>query len=569
MFGGLSRLRQITTVLARHGLDHYLHDRPGKAQAKKTDAERAAASAVNTATARRFRAVLEELGPTFVKFGQVVSTRGDLLPPGFAEALSDLQDHVGPMSAVDLQAALQAGLPAPVGELFAHFDEVPLASASIAQVHRGVTHAGEVVAVKVQRAHIRRTILRDLDLLRVVAQLADAIIDESGMVTPRGVVDEFESALLAELNFTHEAKQIDRFAANLRGDPTAPPRTYVVPKVYPALSSPTVLTMELMQGKRLGELTSVEQRKQVARQVVQASFDQLLIDGLFHADPHPGNCFVRDDNRLALIDFGSVGEVSYAMRETLVVLVMSIGLRDASAVARLLYRVGFAETRFSLHQLRDAVASIFHRYTRVGNNLAQVGASELLRELFELAARFRLRLPSEYALVARAAMTVEGMIRQLDPQLEVLDMVQPLIKKLMEEQFSLPELGGSTVRNLLRARDLARDLPLTASQILMDLQNGKLRVRIDNDRFDTIARNIDALGVVVFMGLVAGGAVTGSLFILARYDWTFHGLPVVPVVALYGASLLFGAALGRFILAPRVHKISVGRWMSRRRRLRG
>ncbi len=560
MASWVGRLRQITAVLARHGLDHYLHDRP---HSRAPTAQTADGARKQAAMARRFRAVLEELGPTFIKFGQVLSTRGDLLPPGFAAALAGLQDHVAPLAAGELAAALSAGLPRPVEALFADFEPQPLASASIAQVHRAKTHAGEIVAVKVQRPHIRGKILSDLDLLRVLAQLAEAIIDESGMVTPRGVVDEFEGALLGELNFTHEAQQIGRFAANLQGTS----RSYVVPKVYTALSSATILTMEMMQGTRLHDLGAHHDRRAIARSVVHAAFDQLLVDGLFPADPHPGNCFVRDDNTLALIDFGSVGEVSYAMRETLVVLIVSIGLRDASSVARMLYRVGVAQARFSIHQLRDAVATLFHRYGQPEHGLAQVAGAQLLRELFELAARFGLRLPSEYALVARAAMTVEGVIRELDPELEVLALAQPLIKQLLEGQFALPEVGQSALRNVLRARDVARDLPLTASQILMDLQSGKLRLQVENDRLDTIARNIDALGLIVFMGLVAGGAVTGSLFILARYEWTFHGLPVVPVLALYGASMLFGAALGRALVAPRLHKVSLGRWLSRRRRL--
>jgi ubiquinone biosynthesis protein len=556
-FANLRRLREITAVIARHGLGHYLEQRRAKGEA-----DPAAPVESIPASARRFRDTLEELGTTFIKFGQVLSTRADLLPPGFAEALSDLQDHVTPMPNAQVHEAIEAGLGMPVAQLFMEFDDAPLASASIAQVHRAKTRDGQEVAVKVQRPGIRDKLLQDLDLLRVLAQLLEKIIEESGMVTPRGVVEEFESALLGELDFTHEARMLARFRANLDGKE----RSYVVPAVFQGLSCQTVLTMEFMRGTRLSELTPAHDKKAICANIVKAAFEQLFVDGLFHADPHPGNCFILPDNRLALIDFGSVGQISYAMRETLVVLVLSVGMRDADAVARLLYRVGIPEDRVSLHRLRDACASLFAEYLRDRTTIANVEAAQLLKELFDLAARFRVRIPSEYALVGRASVTVEGVIRQLDPQLEVLDQAKPIIRKLIEEQFTLPDFGDSTVKNLLRARDVVRELPITLSQILMDLENGKLRVQVENAQLAAIARNIDSLGLVIFMGLVAGGLVTGSLFILARYDFELWGLPIVPTFALYAASVLFGTALGRYFLSPRLRKISVSRWLARRRR---
>ena len=547
----LGRLRQITTVVARHGLAQYSEQRRGgrKARADKlVDPE-----ASFTATARRFRSMLEELGPTFIKFGQILSTRGDLLPPGFAKELVDLQDQVVPMPAAEAKRTIEEALGAPVEKLFSRFDEQPLASASIAQVHRAVTLTGDEVAVKVQRPNIRAKMLGDLDILRYLAQLAEAIIEESGLVTPRCIVEEFESALLAELDFEREADNMRRFAEKLARSPT--PRSYVVPRVYDELSAETVLTMEFVRGRRFSELTNPAERRAVAANIARASFEQLFQDGLFHADPHPGNAFILPDARIALIDFGSVG-----------VLVVAVGLRDADSAARLLYRVGVPDAQVSLYRLRDACASLFDKYLSDRAMIANVQAAQLLRELFDLAARFRIRIPSEYALVARASITVEGIIRQLDPELDVLDVVKPYVKKLVDEQLALSELGDAAMRNLVRARSLMRDLPMAASQVLMDLEAGKLRLQVDNPKLDTIAKNIDALGVIVFMGLVACGLIVGSLVYLSRYEYRMFGIPVLPSVGLYLASMLFGSALGRYLLTPRLRKISVGRWLARRRR---
>ena len=557
--GNLTRLRQISAVIARHGLDHYMDARRRRrrppAGGRPNDGQVAA-------MAGRFRALLEELGPTFIKFGQVLSTRPDLLPRPFIEALVDLQDHCQPMSAAEAEAAVVGGLGRPLAELFADFSAQPVASASIAQVHRARLHSGEPVAVKVQRPHIRARIGQDIDILSVLARLAEAIIEESGIMTPRGVVDQFEQALMREVDFTHEAAMTRRFRKNLKGGR----RPYVVPTIYADLSCETVLTMSFVEGEKIAALGPTRDRASIAHNIVLAAFDQLFVDGLFHADPHPGNWFVLPDDRLALIDFGATGTLSFAMREALVVLVLSIGTRDADATARLLYRQGVTEERVSLHKLRDACASLFDRALRDAESFAQIAPSELLLELFEIAARFRLRLPSEYALVTRASLTIEGIIRQLDPELTVLTRAKPLMRRLIEERFSLPTLQDSTLKNLLRARDLVRDLPMTASQILMDLEGGRVRVQVEIGKLEQIARNIDTLGVVVSTGLVAGGLVTGSMFILARYEWAVFGLPVVPIVGLYIASMLFGGVLGRLLLAPRLRKVSLARWLARRRR---
>ena len=560
--GSIGRFRHIAAVVARHGLGHLLDRQRARSKAKAGDAPEEVEPEIGGAAARRFRAILEDLGPTFIKFGQVLSTRADLLPPGFAETLSTLQDDCPPMPQADVEQALRCGLGKPITELFRELDIKPVASASIAQVHRAVTHGGDEVAVKIQRLGVRERILDDLDFLRYLAQLVETIVEESGVVTPRDIVDEFESAFLAELDFEREAQMIRRFRANLEGKE----RTYIVPKVYDELSSRTVLTMEFVRGRRVTSLEPMHDPKKIATNMVHAAFEQMFVDGLFHADPHPGNLWVLDDNRLALLDFGCVGQISYAMRETLVVMAISIGMRDADTVSRLLYRIGIPDQRVSLFKLRDACASLFDQYLHDQTTLAHVEAAELLKELFDLAARFRVRIPSEYALIARASVVVEGLIRKLDPDLEMLKTAGPYIHKLIQEQLTVPDIQDNALKNLVRARGFLRDLPTTAAQILMDLENGKLQIQFENPRLETIARNIDALGVTLFMGLIAGGLVVGSFSLLGRYEFLWMGVPVLPAVGLVAAAILLGGALGRYVLAPRIRKISVGRWLQGRRR---
>ncbi|MEO1481042.1 MAG: AarF/UbiB family protein [Myxococcota bacterium] len=557
----LGRLREITAVVAKHGLAEYLDRRKSDDDAGSDGTAPLGSGQVRGA--ERFRSVLEELGPTFVKFGQILSTRPDLLPPGFAEALTGLQDDVAPMSSEDVHAALHSSFGCDATELFASFDETPIASASIAQVHRATTREGDEVAVKIQRPRVHESVVRDLDLLGLIAQLAESLVAESGLVTPRAIVDEFESAILAELDFEREATSIERF----RNNALASERTYVIPKVYRDLTSKRVLTMSFVRGEKVTAISDPDRKRRIAENVVKSAFDQLFQDGLFHADPHPGNAYVLPDDRIALLDFGSVGEISYAMRETLVVLVVAVAMRDADTVARLLYRVGIPDARISLYRLRDACASLFDAYLKDTTTLDSIEAARLLQDLFELAATFRIRIPSEYALVARAAITVEGVIRQLDPNLEVLPVARPYINRLVEEQLAIAEIGDSAMKNLVRARSILRDLPLTASQILTDLEAGKLTIQVENRVLDQIARNLDSLGLTVFMGLIAGGLVSGALFYLSRYEVELYGVPILPTAAFFVASVLFGGAIGRIFLAPRVRKFSIAKFIGRRRRI--
>lgn len=544
------RLRQITTVIVRHGLGHLLDQRRVK---KRKGPERDRAEATAPDLALRFRHVLEELGPTFVKFGQVLASRGDLLPAGFAETLRGLQDNVAPMPASVIDQQIRSAFGQPAEKLFASFDVQEVASASIAQVHRAVTHDGRQVAVKVQRPGLEQQIAADLDLLQVLARLCQNMIQETGMVAARDVVDEFADMLRGELDFAREAQTMERFWRNAQKEG----RTYVVPRPLLDLSAGPVLTMEWLEGQRFSKLKPGPFAKQVAGHIVQACFDQLFVDGLFHADPHPGNCLVLDDGRLGLIDFGAAARISFSMRETLVVLVLSVGMRDAGAIARLLYRIGIPEERVHLAHLREAIAKMLDERLRDQQTYAEQDPMAMLQALFDVAARFGVRIPAEYALIGRAAVTVEGILRSLDPSFEVVEKARPLLRTLLEEQFTVRELGNTALRNMLRARDFARELPMTITQVAMDLEHGKLRLQMDNPALNQIPRAIDTLGLVVFMGLVAAALIVGSMLVLARTEWRVFGLPVVPLVGLYLASMLFGTALGRWYLAPRWKKLSV------------
>src|SRR6266852_685038 len=296
----LQRLREISVVVVRHGFGELLdRSRLWDVLGRREPGERPLRAEMRATSARRFRETLADLGPTFIKLGQILSSRPDILPPDFIAELSHLQDSAPPMTLEAVLRLVEQGLGHPAGELFAQIDPEPLASASIAQVHRARLKSGESVVVKVQRPAIEQQIRSDTDLLFYLARFLEGVIEETGIYTPTGIVSEFRQAMLIELDFENEARNIQEFAK------THAERPYVViPKLYRELSCRTVITLQELKGRKLKEVLHDPEGvdpKQLARHVLDASFHQLVRDGLFHGDPHPGNVMVLSENRIGLL----------------------------------------------------------------------------------------------------------------------------------------------------------------------------------------------------------------------------------------------------------------------------
>jgi ubiquinone biosynthesis protein len=557
-FKDLSRLRQISAIVVRHGFGELwqrsrLRDRVGLG-----DGEGAPSPEVQRqSTARRFRELLAELGPTFIKLGQVLSTRADMLPAEFIEELGRLQDSAPPISLEVVRAQIQRCLGKPWDEAFASIDEAPLASASIAQVHRGTTREGDEVAIKIQRPDIRARIETDLDLVYYLALALEAVIEEVGVYTPSGIVEEFDRAIHEELDFAHEARNIRAFQETNRERP------YIaIPKVYDDLSGATVLTMEYLRGTKITEVTDEQfDRKELARRIVEESFHQLFDDGLFHADPHPGNLIVLPDKRVGMLDFGLVGRLSPGMRQTLVMLTLAVALKDPDTVARILYRVGIPDTRTNLAAFRADINAVLLRYK--GKSLEEITAGSLLRDLLDLAVRYRIRIPKEYALLSRASVATEGIIRQLDPKMDIAATTMPLVRQVLFGQLSPDSLQGGLLKGILRLQELSQAVPAQLSQVLMDLEGGKFLVNVRAKQLDDLTDAVRRLAVVLMVGMLGASLIVGAFVSMSRTAWNFHGIPVLGVVAIASGSMLFGAVGTWYFVVVRLRKIRLSRWFRR------
>ncbi len=556
----LRRLREISVVVVRHGFGE-LWDRAKiwDVLGRREEGQRPSREEMRATSARRFRETLSELGPTFIKLGQILSARPDILPRDFIAELSLLQDRAASMPVATVLKLIEKGLGRPANELFASIDDEPMASASIAQVHRARLPSGEDVVVKVQRPGIEEQIRSDTDLLFYLARFLEGVIEETGIYTPTGIVTEFRNAMLLELDFENEARNIEEFARSHASRPYV-----VIPKLYRDLSSRTVITMEELKGVKLKTVLDAPgfpgvDRKQLARNVLEASFQQLFTDGLFHGDPHPGNVIVMEGNRIGLLDFGLVGRLSRQMQETIIVLVLAIALREPDTVARLLYKVGVPDDRINLQQFRQQIHDMLERYT--GLKLSEVDPGALMSELVDLAMKYRIKIPKEYAVLSKASATTEGIVRQLDPELDVTQAALPYARQLLYDRYNPASMSGGFLRLLLQIQGFLQDTPQQLSQILMDLEGGKFNVQVRSEDLAKLNSNVKALGILLFAGMIAAGLTVGA-FSLAGRASEGAGTTVWPIAALVGlalAGMLFGAALTWTLLSGRLRKISVRR----------
>ncbi|HYZ04879.1 MAG TPA: AarF/ABC1/UbiB kinase family protein, partial [Rubrobacter sp.] len=418
--GNLRRFSQISRVLVRHGFGFVFDVRRDRREKKGLQEFLAPNFGV------RLRRTLDDLGPTFVKFGQVLSTRSDILPEGVLSELQKLQDTATPMPAGVAQEIIEGELGAPVDELFASFDPVPLGSASIGQVHRAVLRGGETVAVKVQRPKAPRRVAGDLELMRDFAALLDRRFGRRLFIDVRGLVAEFEVVIRRELDYSAEAENARRFAANFAGTQV------VIPEVYLGLSTPRVLTEEYIEGTRFRDIRplvlSPSERRRIASMGAEAIFKMAFEDGFFHGDPHPSNLLLTPAGDLALLDFGMVGYMSQGDIEALSRLFIAVIQRDAAAALQALERLGVryaTEVRGDL--IRD-LREFLNKYS--GLSVGEVTLGQALSELVALARRYRLRMPPVFPLLTKALVTAEGLARSIDPTINVYEVARPYAQRL-------------------------------------------------------------------------------------------------------------------------------------------
>lgn len=524
----LGRVRDISGVLARYGFGEVL----GRMGFGPKRSEEAAADSKERSWATRLRMALEELGPSFVKLGQIMSTRADVLPPELILELTKLQDAVPAVPFAAIKDQVERSLGAEMSEIYAEFDEKPLAAASIAQVHRAKlrTEDGLMdVVVKVQRPGIGDTISSDLDILHTFAALLERAVPESRIYSPAALVHQFDRAIISELDFATEAENAIRFAQNFQGF-----RNVKFPKVYREATTKHVITLEFLDGRKVFDAVAEgHSGKKLARLAMDIIVKQIFEDGFFHADPHPGNVLILgapEDPTLAMFDLGMVGRLSPRLRDLSVDLMVAAVRRDYDGIADVLYAIGTPTKKIDMNAYRAEVALLAEKY--LGKQLKDLEISALIRDLAQGAMKFGIEVPADFMLVGKALMTVEGVGKKLEPELDVFEEARPLFLDIIKKRYSPERLGGELLRRLERLSGATSNLPEQLRDVLDDLRFGRLTVRTADPEAATAS---DRLGRRIYSGMVASSLIlSGAWELTANQPYAAAALFALAGTWLFG-----------------------------------
>jgi ubiquinone biosynthesis protein len=515
MFGvavrDVARLRKVSAIVVRHGFGEFLFRMPLGAELGITRAEEKEARG---SPAERFTHLLGDLGPTFIKLGQVLSMRSDLLPAAYVKALSTLQDNAPQIPFDDVKKAVEKGLDRSLEELFEEFQEEPLATASIGQTHLAKTRDGRKVVVKVQRPGIGETMRGDLDLLYLAARGLESSIEELRLIQPAAIVAEFEKSLLRELNFSAELANLVRARQLLD-----PKRPVTVPEPIPELSSRTVLTMSFFEGKPIRDLEAgSDEARHAVEEVLHAMCRGVFIDGFFHGDPHAGNLLVNDEGTLCLLDMGLVGTLSPEQRDDLVTLVLGTILDDAATVARVLLKMGTPTQRIDIGELKRDIVRVRAQYVMV-RTVGELDTQGFIQEFANAVGKYRVKLATEYSVLVKAAGTIEGLVRSLHPDVDALAITKPYVERIFTERWNPQQVVQQALGGGVGVASLLRTVPTHLDQILHDFETGNVQVKPITPTLDklpdTLYQSATRINVALF---AASMSICAAVALPAEYD---------------------------------------------------
>lgn len=534
----LERIRQISEIAVRHGFGYFFerHNLWQILHLKRRPAEQLPAQ-----RARHIREMLEELGPTFVKFGQLLSTRPDIVPPDVIEELVKLQDQVAGFPYDIVRRVVEEDLGLTLERLFVGFDTVPIGAASIGQVHRAVLPGGHHVIVKVQRPTAAHQIDRDIDLLYQIAELMRDHLGSRLFVDPMKVVEEFAQSIRRELDYTLEGRNIERFADHFRESAEV-----IIPRVYWRYSTRRVLTLEYIEGETLNELEvealSLAERRTLADTLARCWFKQIFEDGFFHGDPHPANILYVGPRRIGLLDFGIVGLLTADDLEQGTRLFLAVLDQDIATVKRRLRRLGVEWEAARDAQVGRALEEAFSRY--YGISLADLDPAAFLREILDLIYSLHLEFPTRFLILDKALLTLEGVVSAVYPEFNVFDSARPYARRLVGRRYLPQSVAERVTRSLAAYRDVFQDYPFQVHRLLEEAKDGEFAVRFVHTGLEDFAHKLDVLTNRVAVTLIAVSMGVSSAFIAIFVDAgpQLFGLSVWGIPGLFAAAF-FGVWL--------------------------
>jgi ubiquinone biosynthesis protein len=477
---------------------------------------------------------LESMGPTFIKLGQLLATRADLLPAPYLDALARLQDAVAPFPFHDVEDIVQAELGVRLSKAFREFDPEPLAAASLGQVHRAVLRSGRDVAVKVQRPGIRERVLEDLAALDRVVSLVVRYSGSARQIDAPRLIDEFRRTLLAELDYRQEARNLVAIGGQLREF-----RRIVVPAPIFDYTTPRVLTMEYVRGTNITKVSALERIEVdgcgLAGELFEAYLQQILIDGVFHADPHPGNVFLTEDHRLALIDLGMVGRISSTVQEQLIRLMLAIGEGRGDAAASVAIEVGERLENFDEMMLRRQVSDVVMRHQHT--SLADISIGRVMLDLARAGGQHGLRMSPDLAMLGKTLLNLDQIGRCLDPRIDVNALMRTNAVELMRRRMMKSASPGNLFASMLDVKDFAARLPGRVNRILDSLATNDLRLKVEVIDEGSIIEGLQKVANRIALGLVLAALIVGAAMLMrVPTTFTLFGYPGLAILLFAGAA---------------------------------
>ena len=471
---------------------------------------------------------LEKLGPTFIKLGQLLSTRGDFLPEPYLDALARLQDHVEPFSFNEVEQIVSSELGARLSKLFAEFDREPTAAASLAQVHRARMRDGRLVVLKVQRPGVRETIVADLEALEEVAEFIDAHTEVGKRYEFSNLLTELRQSLLRELDFKQEAGNLRRLRTSLREF-----ERIVIPEPVDDFTTSRVLTMDYIAGKKVTDLSPLRLMEldgpALSEELFRAYLKQILVDGFFHADPHPGNVFITDDNRVALIDLGMVGHISSTFQENLLRLLLAISEGRGDEAAEVSMKMGEPKPNFDKHDFEHRVANLVAQHADV--TLEHIDAGQVVLELTRVSADCWFRLPSEFTLIAKALLNLDRVVCTLAPDFDPSAIIRDEATNILARRIAKSIEPGSLLIRAIEVKEFVERLPTRVNKILDAIGNNELKIGVDAIDERVVLDGLQKVANRITLGLVLAALIVAAALMM-RVETSFRilGYPGLPMI---------------------------------------
>uniref|UniRef100_C6E4T8 ABC-1 domain protein n=1 Tax=Geobacter sp. (strain M21) TaxID=443144 RepID=C6E4T8_GEOSM len=504
----IRRYRQIITVMGGYGLGQLLeYLNLGQVVALSRRMLRRPSKAAHLSAPERLRLALEELGPTFIKLGQLLSTRADIIPPAFVQELARLQDEIPCIDFEEIKVQIEHELGVPLENRFLRVEPVAIAGASIAQVHRATLVTGEDVVVKVRRPGVMGAVETDIDILMGVALLLERHMARSDIYDPVGVVREFSYTIRREMDLSREGHAIERIRDNFKGYPDLH-----FPQVYWEATAKGVLTTEYVDGIKVSDICAIEKagldRREIARRGATAFLKMVLEHGFFHGDPHPGNVMILPNNVICLLDYGMVGRLDPAVKRYLTDVLGAVIDRDVEGLAYIVAEAGDAGENVNMHALKKGLAEFIDSYFDIP--LKEIVVGRMLLEFIDLVSTHRIKVHPDLTMLVKVLVVVEGMGRKLDPDFDMVGHLRPFLEREFRQQHSPGRLLREMEQGLEGYLTLARNLPRELKEILNKINRNKFRIDLEHRGLDRFSRELDRSANRVCLSLIIAALLIGS-----------------------------------------------------------